>query len=111
MQHVLLKAIDPELYRCLKRGSIEPQLYALRWMRCLFSNVLSKVNVDEDEDDEGKYSKRRSEHREWSTVVDISILPPSFKPVLLSFLHSPVSKTLKQVFFNPIKHILTSFTQ
>ena len=59
MQHVLLKAIDPELYRCLKRRSIEPQLYALRWMRCLFSNVLSKVNVDEDEDDEGKYKKRR----------------------------------------------------
>ena len=59
MQHVLLKAIDPELYRCLKRRSIEPQLYALRWMRCLFSNVLSKVNVDEDEDDEGKYKSER----------------------------------------------------
>ena len=34
----------------------------------------------------GKYFKRRSEHREWSTVVDIdiSIPPPSFKLVLLS---------------------------
>ena len=99
MQHVLLKAIDPELYRCLKRGSIEPQLYALRWMRCLFSNVLSKVNVDEDEDDEGKYSKRRSEHREWSTVVDSSVPLPSFKPVSLSLSRSPLSKTPKQVFF------------
>ena len=32
------------------------------------------------ENDLGKYFKRRSEHREWSTVVDISIPLPSFKP-------------------------------
>ena len=40
--------------------------------------------------------------REWSTVVDISIPPPSFKPVSLSLSRSPLSKTPKQVFFNPI---------
>ena len=34
----------------------------------------------------GKYLSEESEHREWSTVVDISITPPSFK----------------LVFFNPI---------
>ena len=50
----------------------------------------------------GKYSKRRSEHREWSTVVKISIPPPSFKPVSMSLSRSLVSKTPKQVFFNPI---------
>ena len=37
-----------------------------------------------------------------STVVDISIPLPSFKSVSLSLSHSPLSKTLKQVFFNPI---------
>ena len=40
--------------------------------------------------DLGKYSKRRSEHREWSSVVKISIPPPSFKPVLLSLYRSPL---------------------
>ena len=44
--------------------------------------------------------------REWSTVVSISIHPPSFKPVSLSLSRSPLSKTPKQVFFNPI-NILT----
>ena len=46
-----------------------------------------------------------------STVVDISILPPSFKPVslFLSRIYY-ILKTPKQVFFNPIKYILTSFT-
>ena len=38
----------------------------------------------------GKYSKRRSVHREWSTVVKISIPPPSFKPVPLSLSRSPL---------------------
>ena len=47
-------------------------------------------------------TKRRSEHREWSTVVKICIPPPSFKPVSLSLSRSPLSKTPKQVFFNPI---------
>ena len=48
---------------------------------------------------------RRSERREWSTVVYISIHPPSFKPVSLSLSRFPLSKTPKtpkQVFFNPI---------
>ena len=43
--------------------------------------------------------------REWSTVVSISIPPPSFKLVLLSSPRSPLSKTPKKVFFNPIKYI------
>ena len=39
----------------------------------------------------GKYSKRRSEHLEWSTVVDISIHPSLlFKPVSLSLSRSPL---------------------
>ena len=45
-----------------------------------------------------------------STVVDISIPPPSFKPVASPLSLSPISKTPKQVFFNPYKYILTSFT-
>ena len=46
--------------------------------------------------------QRRSEHREWSTVVDISIPLPSFKPVSLFLARSPLSKIPKQVFFDPI---------
>ena len=34
-----------------------------------------------------------------STVVDISMTPQSFKPSALLFLHSPLSKTPKKVFF------------
>ena len=37
--------------------------------------------------------------REWSTVVDISIPPPSFKLVSLSSPRSPLSKTPKHVIF------------
>ena len=44
-----------------------------------------------------------------STVVEISIPPPSFKHVSLSLSRSLLSKTPKQVFFNPI-NILNSFT-
>ena len=44
--------------------------------------------------------------REWSTVVKICIPPPSFNPVSLFLSRSPLFKTPKQVFFNPI-HILT----
>ena len=47
--------------------------------------------------------------REWSTVVDIFIPPLSSKPVLLSLSRSHLSKTPKQVFFNPI-NIFDSFT-
>ena len=46
----------------------------------------------------GKYSSERAA-REWSTVVDISIPPPSFKLVSLSSPRSPLSKTPKQVIF------------
>ena len=51
--------------------------------------------------EQGKYLSEGAA-REWSTVVDISIPPPSFKPVSLSLPRSPLSKTPKQVFFNPI---------
>ena len=61
---------------------------------------------DRSNDTTGRYSKRRSEHREWSTVVKIFIPSPSFKPVSVSLSRFSQSKTPKQVFFNPI-HILT----
>ena len=55
-------------------------------------------------------SSEESVHRVYgSTVVDISIPPPSFKPIALFFSRSPLSKTSKQVFFNPInifEHLL-----
>jgi hypothetical protein len=41
MQNVLLKNVDADLHRYLSKRKIDPSLYALRWMRCLFSNVLS----------------------------------------------------------------------
>ena len=51
----------------------------------------------------GKYLSEESEHRVYgSTVVDISMTPPCFKPVSLSLSRSPLSITPKQVFFNPI---------
>ena len=56
--------------------------------------------------DAGKYSSERAA-REWSTVVDISITPPSFKPVSLSLSRSPLSKTPKQVFFFNVINILS----
>ena len=46
----------------------------------------------------GKYSSERAA-REWSTVVDISMTPPSFKLVPLSSPRSPLSKTPKHVIF------------
>ena len=48
---------------------------------------------------------RGERHANGSTVVDISIPPPPFKLVPLSSPRSPLSKTPKQVFFNPIKYI------
>ena len=50
-----------------------------------------------------KYVSKSSEGaaRKWSTVVDISISPPSFKHVSLSLSRSTLSETPKQVFFNP----------
>ena len=51
--------------------------------------------------------RRERASRNGSTVVDISIYPPSFKFVPLLSPRSPLSKTPKQVFFNPIKYILT----
>ena len=58
----------------------------------------------------GKYSSEGAA-REWSTVVDISIPPTSFKPISLSLSRSPLySKTLKQVSFNPINIFDTFYT-
>jgi hypothetical protein len=37
-----------------------------------------------------KYKSEESEHREWSTVVDIFIPPPSVKPVSLVLSRFPV---------------------
>ena len=51
-----------------------------------------------------------SRYSEWSTVVDISIPPPSFKPVSLSL--SRISSILKHPnmsFFNPYKYIFDIF--
>ena len=48
-----------------------------------------------------KYLSERAA-REWSTVVDISMTFPSFKLIALYLSRSPLSKTPKQVFFNPI---------
>ena len=62
------------------------------------SKMRSKV---EQFKNQGKYSSEGAA-REWSTVVDISITPLSFKLVPLSLPRSPLSKTPKQVFFNPI---------
>ena len=56
----------------------------------------------------GKYLSEGAA-REWSTVVSIFISPPSFKPVSLYLSRSPLSKTPKQVFFNPI-NIFDTFT-
>ena len=40
-----------------------------------------------------------------STVVDISMTPPSFKPVSVVLSRFSQSKTPKQVIFNPIKYL------
>ena len=60
------------------------------------SNLRSKTS-----ETESKYSSEGAA-REWSTVVDISVPLPSYKPVSLYLSRSPLSKTPKQVFFNPI---------
>ena len=69
----------------------------ITWEDC---NTLNLIQYNETEDiippniDEGKNQKaKESVHLEWSTVVDISIPPPSFKPVSLSLSRSPNSKT------------------
>ena len=65
----------------------------------------SKKNMKQDPDTSivygtGKvFQSEESEHREWSTVVDISMTSPSFKLVPLSLPRSSLSKTPKQVFF------------
>ena len=46
----------------------------------------------------GKYLSEGAA-REWSTVVNISITPPSFKPVSLPLPRSPLSKTTQTSLF------------
>ena len=59
------------------------------------SKMRSKV---EQFKNQGKYSSEGAA-REWSTVVDISIPPLTFKLVPLSSPRSPLSKTPKHVIF------------
>ena len=61
-------------------------------------NILKKTMNNTNIELTGKYSSEGAA-REWSTVVDISIPPPSFKLVSLSSPRSPLSKTPKQVLF------------
>ena len=52
IQYVILKNVDPELYRHFHKLGIEPQLYGLKWLRCLFSNVLTAVDFQNDEEED-----------------------------------------------------------
>ena len=61
-------------------------------------NILKKTMNNTNIELTGKYSSEGAA-REWSTVVDISIPPPSFKLVSLSSPRSPLSKTPKHVIF------------
>jgi hypothetical protein len=70
MQHVLLKSVDPELYRCMSQRSIQPQLYALKWMRCLFSNVLT-AEGHENFGDSNEKSKFVMDATPCSTLVHV----------------------------------------
>ena len=64
------------------------------------SFLLEKSEKSEDDPQEVcKSSERERASRNGSTVVDISIPPPSFKPISLSLSRSSLSKTPKQVFF------------
>ena len=72
------------------RQQLEPHLMGLNgWLEFHDASMLEMC----------KYSKRRSEHRKWSTVVDISITPLSFKPVSLSLSRSPLSKNTQTSLF------------
>lgn len=52
VQYVILKNVDPELYRHFHSMRIEPQIYGLKWLRCLFSNVLTAVDFQDEEEEE-----------------------------------------------------------
>ena len=58
----------------------------------LYSMTTRKLGKSLRKPKTGKYKakKQRSEHREWSPVVSISITPPSFKPDLLPLSRSPL---------------------
>ena len=59
---------------------LEPSVLEIKGMS-LGETLLTATN--------GKYSSEGAA-REWSTVVDISIIPPSFKPVSWSLSRSPL---------------------
>ena len=63
------------------------------FLLCLCKSDFVKICQDSIEEG-GRYFSRRV-----MDVVDISITPPSFKPVSLSLFRSPLSKTPKHVFF------------
>ncbi|KAI0373274.1 hypothetical protein BV20DRAFT_1104130 [Pilatotrama ljubarskyi] len=37
VQSVFLKSVDPELWKAMQSGGIEPQIYGIRWLRLLFT--------------------------------------------------------------------------
>jgi len=45
IQNVLLKGKDEEIYKNLTEMSVEPQLYALRWVRMLFTRELNLLYI------------------------------------------------------------------
>ena len=76
-------------------------------LRTPLGGIISTIKLAFDENMVSNSKRRRAciAYME-STVVDISILPPSFKPVSLSLsCIFSILKQPKQVFFNPIKYI------
>ena len=89
----------------LKNPSFMPRLTSfMKKHRPDVTFTTVQVNMNTISKPVSKSSERAA--REWSTVVDISVTYPSFKPGSASLSRSPLSKTPKQVFFNPI-NILT----
>ncbi|KAI0086643.1 hypothetical protein BDY19DRAFT_959591 [Irpex rosettiformis] len=41
IQSVLLKSVDPQLWKSLQTSGIEPQMYGIRWLRLLFTREFS----------------------------------------------------------------------
>ena len=41
IHHQMLKNFDSELYECLEKHQIEPQMYLQRWLRCMLSREFS----------------------------------------------------------------------
>jgi len=109
MQHVLLKDIDPELHRCMQARSIQPQLYALRWMRCLFSNVLTAVESEGHQPGHGSHGNHGNhgnhgpKKRRKSLLL---ILSEEFK----NHGHQKTAKTIEPATpGSPLAHVIAVF--